>query len=71
MGNFISSCNSLAYHCLLVFSLFVFFVSSTAELEFCKFDILEMSAAVVKVPGETGLVLSFHISPFRVCCWKC
>lgn len=71
MGNFISSCNSLAYHCLLVFSPFVFFLSSTAELEFCKFGILEMSAAVVKVPGEIGLVLRFHKNPFPVCCWKC
>ena len=35
MGNFISSCNSLSYHCLLIFSSFVFFLSPTAELEFC------------------------------------
>lgn len=32
-------------------------------MEFYKFDNMEMSAIVVKVPGETGLALRFHKSP--------
>ena len=49
-------------------SVISFLLSSAAELEFCKFGVLEMSAVVVKVRGETGLVLRFHKSPFSVCC---
>ena len=68
MGNFISSLRLLSIPLSFCFLFICFLLSSAAELEFCKFGVLEMSAVVVKVRGETGLVLRFHKSPFSVCC---